>query len=117
MKIKDFELLPDPVWIEEDGVLQPTPFFRNWWEQFAKRRFGDKGRIIDAARGLGYIGICYYDSTTDRAEEGPIGFSYDPALYRESLGLPSNMPLVSNNGNPNAYQHLWDYLLKGKGNG
>ena len=99
---KDFELLPDPVWIEQDGCLQPTPFFKGWWQKVAEKWFGDKGRIADAAIELGYL---------TRSGDAT-GFGYDPELYRESLGLPVGMPLISNDGNSDAYKQIWDTLLR-----
>ena len=108
---RDFELLPDPVWVEEDGALEPSPFFRRWWQQYAERRWGDKAKILEAALDLGYIAR-FYDPNTGKHHYDPVGFDYDPIQYRESLGIPTDMPLVSTAGSPDAYQRLWNNLLK-----
>jgi hypothetical protein len=110
--MKDMQLEPDPVWVEEeDGVLMPTPFFKDWWERVAERRFGDRRRIIDAAIELGYIGR-FRDPETGRTYLDPMGFDYDPIQYRQSLGLPVNDPIVHIGDDTQSYTTLWDKLLE-----
>ena len=98
---KDFEPEPSPVWIEEDGVLKPSPFFLRWWQQVAQRRFGDKERWLEVAQNLGYV---WWNGD-------PIGFDYDPLVTRASLGIPKCMPLVSETQNTDCYQRLRSWLL------
>lgn len=109
---KDMELLPDPVWIVEDSGIKPSRFFLRWWQRVAERRFSDKERWLDAAWELGYIAEIY-DAETGKTYIEPVGFDYNPALARASLGIPDNMPLVSQSeaGNFEGYQQLWDRLL------
>jgi hypothetical protein len=99
----DFELVPDPVWIEQDGFLKPTTFFHDWWAAVAEKKFGDACRWADVAVELGYV-------SQDKAD--PIGFSYDPVLFRDSLGLPQNMPLVcAKQSDPGRIKRMWEFLL------
>jgi hypothetical protein len=108
---KDFVLLPDPIW-DKDGVLKP--FFLDWWQRVAEIRFGDKSKVWDAAKALGYIGSFCYNQETESIEEYPIRFDYDPALYRESLGIPADMPIIKlKQTGQEAYRHLLELLLDG----
>ncbi|MFC1964818.1 hypothetical protein ACFLWG_02295 [Chloroflexota bacterium] len=108
---KDFEFLPDPVWTEVDGVIKPTPFFLSWWQDVAERRFGDRERWLDAAIELGYI-IKFYDKEIGTSCYDLMGFDYNPALYRASLNISEDMPLVSQNDRCSEdYQRLWQRLL------
>lgn len=110
---KDFELLADPIW-DNEGILKP--FFLDWWQRVAELHFGDKGKVLDAAKALGYIGPISYDPETG-VQEGPVDFDYDPALYRQSLGIHADMPLISTHGDAEHFKPLWDRLLKEDGNG
>ena len=86
-KPRDFQLLPDPVWKEEDGMIMPTPFFLVWWQKIAERKYGDKERWLDAASELGYIAKLY-DSEASKYYHEAVGFGYEPSEYRVSLGIP-----------------------------
>ena len=108
---KDLELEPDPVWVVEDNMIKPSPFFLKWWQRVAEQHFGQKGRWLDIAIELDYVGPVY-DPEAEKTYLEPLGFDYDPALARSSLGIPNNMPLVTQAGNLEAYQQLWDWLLK-----
>lgn len=108
---KDLQLLPDPVWVAEDNRLKPTPFFLCWWQLVAERRFGDKGRWLDAAVELGYV-IKTHDPKSGGDCYDAAGFEYDPNQYRESLGITPDMPIMSQDGSPESYRRLWDHLLK-----
>ncbi len=104
---KDFELLQDPVWTVKENRLEPTPFFHDWWQAVAENK-GRTGGWTDAAVELGYL-------SQDKAD--PIGFSYDPVLYRDSLGLPQDMPIVLSNAsdaNAEAQDNVWEWLLRGE---
>jgi len=98
---KDFELEPSPVWVEENNVLKPSPFFNRWWQQVAQQRFGDKERWLEVAQNLGYV---WWNGD-------PIGFGYDPIMARVSLGIPEGMPLVNQTQNSESYQQLRSWLL------
>lgn len=111
LRRKDLELLPDPVWIVENGRLKPTPFFLGWWQAVAERRFGDKGRWLEAATNLGYAAKVN-NPRTGRDYYEAVGFNYDPKEYRDSLGIQEDMPLILQKGSPESYQRLWDHLLK-----
>jgi len=108
---KNWELEQDPVWVIEHNTIMPSPFFRKWWEDAAERQYSDRDRWIDAAIQLGYI----YKETNRRTGKVymiPVGFEYDPALLRTSLGIPDGMPIVSRqDGNHKGYVQLWDWLL------
>ncbi len=112
---KDLELAPDPVWIIDDSYCGPAPFFLERWQECAKRRFGNKERWRDVACELGYVARIR-DPESGETYMEPIGFDYDPALYRASLGIPQDMPLLSQGevGNPEGYRQLWDWLLEEK---
>lgn len=109
---KDIQLLPDPVWVEEDNCLKPTPFFLGWWQAVAERRFGDNSRWLDAAVELGYV---YPKVSPDPygISLAPRRFEHDPALMRESLGLPTNTILVKAipTTGPD-WRMMWDRLLE-----
>ena len=111
IKAKDLELLPDPVWKKEDGMIMPTQFFLVWWQEVAEQRFGDRERWLDAASELGYVAKLY-DTEKCKFYYEAVGFGFDPSEHRASLGIPDNMPIVSRDGSPDTYQRLWDYLLK-----
>jgi len=98
---KDFELEPSAVWVEENNMLKPSPFFIRWWQQVAQQRFGDKERWLEVAQNLGYV---WWNGD-------PIGFDYDPLTVRASLGIPEGMPLVSETENAESYQRLRSWLL------
>ncbi len=110
--MKDFELLPDPVWIVDNSHIEPAPFFLKWWQKAAERRFGAKERWPDIAYELGYVAKVH-DPESGKVYMEPVAFGYDAALYRTSLGIPHDMPLVSESeaGNLKAYRRLWDWLL------
>lgn len=103
-------LEPDPVWIIEDGAQRPAPFFLQWWQAVAERQYGDRERWPEAAHKLGYL-----VSWTDKHGQNHTdleGFEYDPVLYRASLGLPQELPLISEiSGNRDRYDRMWDWLL------
>jgi len=98
---KDFEPEPSPVWVEENNMLKPSPFFSHWWQQVAQLRFGDKERWLQVAQDLGYI----------LSNGEPIGFEYDPSLARASLGIAEKMPLFKSEGNAESYKTLRKLLL------
>jgi len=116
LRRKDLELLPDPIWIVENGCMKPTPFFLGWWQAVAERQFRDKGQWMDAAVDLGYV-IKIYNPKTGRDHYESVGFNYDSKLYRESLVISTDMPLVLEEGAPDAYKRLWDFLLRENENG
>jgi len=107
---KDWDLLPDPVWTEAGGSIQPTPFFFQWWRMVAEKKFGDGSRWLDAAVELGYVSR-FTDPNTGGVCYDPIGFRYDPNLLRDSLAISRDMPLVSHNGRPDNWRRLWDHLM------
>lgn len=98
---KDFEFEPSPVWIEENNVVMPGPFFLRWWQQVAQQRFGDKQRWLEVAQDLGYVWM----------NGDPIGFDYNPVTARASLGIHEGMPLVSTTENTDSYKQLMSWLL------
>jgi len=113
LRKKDAELQPDPVWIIQNGVLRPTPFFQDWFEQVAERSFGDKQRWWEAAMKLGYV--CEWTDSYGRPQFELLRFDYDPGLYRISLGMPDDIPLISeNHGNREAYERMWEQLFEEK---
>lgn len=101
LRHKDFELEPSAVWVEENNMLKPSPFFIRWWQQVAQQRFGDKERWLEVAQNLGYV---WWNGD-------PIGFDYDPLMARTSLGIPEGMPLMSETENTNSYKELMSWLL------
>lgn len=108
---KDMVLEPDPVWIMEGNEVRPTPFFLQWWQAVAECQYGDRERWPEAAHKLGYL-VTWTDdhgqNQTDLAR-----FQYDAVLYRDSLGLPQGLPLVSEiSGNHDRYDRLWHWLLE-----
>lgn len=108
---KDTRLEPDPVWMIQNGVLGPTPFFRDWFGRVAETRFGDKQRWWEASIELGYV--TEWTDSYGRFQVDLLRFDFDPVLYRDSLGLPQGLPLVSeHSGNREAYDRLWDRLLE-----
>jgi len=108
---KDASPEPSLVWMIQNGVLEPRIFFRNWFEQVAERRFGAKQRWWEAAVELGYI--AEWTDSYGRFQVDHLRFEHDPVLYRASLGLPKDRPLMSDNhGNREAYDRLWDRLLE-----
>jgi hypothetical protein len=82
---KDASLEPDPVWMIQNGVLRPTPFFQDWFERVAETRFGDKQRWWEAAMELGYV--CEWTDSYGHLQVELLRFDYDHDLHRESLGL------------------------------
>ena len=52
---KDFDALPTAVWGTTDTGVEPTPFFKNWWQNVAEQKLGNRERWLDAAIKLGYI--------------------------------------------------------------
>lgn len=113
LRMKDLELLPDPIWKAEGDNFKVQSFFLKWWQDVARRRFGDENRVIDAAVELGYLRK-YTDPATNEESIEPIRFDYDPKLYRESLGIQDDMPIPSGSENHEALQQLYDKLLEGK---
>jgi len=108
---KDFQLLPSSVWLHKGGKVVLSPFFLQWWEDYAERRFGDKEKVLEAGIELGYIAKMY-DPISGGYNYDPIGFDYDPALYRKSLNIQDDMPIVSGDDKRhNEYQQLWKILL------
>ena len=108
---KDFEPLPDPVWVTTEMGIEPSPFFKNWWQNVAEQRFRDRERWLDAAIQLGYVWR-YREPNTGQIHHDLIGFDYDPVLYRNSLNIPEDMPLVrQDNSRQDGYQQLWKSFL------
>jgi len=75
------------------------------------KKFGDKDHCLEVATELGYI-YQYSDHHTGETLYDPIGFDYDPVLYRNSLNIPDGMPLVrQDEGRGVEYQQLWKSLF------
>jgi hypothetical protein len=108
--MKDASLEPSPVWMDQNGVLEPRIFFRNWFEQVAEKRFGDRERWWEAAVELGYI--AEWTDSYGQFQVEYWGFEHDHVLYRASLGRPQGLPLISElSGNCDRYDRMWDRLL------
>jgi hypothetical protein len=110
---KVWDLEPDPVWVRDGNALIPSPFFLKWWETVAERRFGDRKRWLDAGIELGYISKSF-DKVGRKHYYEAVGFDYNPALARCSLGLGADMPLVfKSDQESEEYCRLWKLLLRG----
>ena len=108
---RDFTPDPTPVWVKSNGTIAPSPFFLNWWKQVSKQIFGDEEHVIEAAVDLGYLWR-YRDPNNGQLQHDPIGFDYDPLLYRASMNIPQDMPLVhQDDSKHDEYQRLWKLLL------
>ena len=111
---KDFELLPTPVWVTTEMGIEPSPFFKNWWQNVAEQKFGNRERWLDTAVQLGYVAK-FHEPQTGQLCHDPIGFDYDPVLYRTSLNVPEDMPLVrQDDSRQDGYQQLWKSLMSEK---
>ena len=110
-----WQLEQGPVWIWEDGVPRPAPFFLKWWQDASILKCGDVARWLDLAAELGYV-IKEIDPNTKEINYVPEGFDYNPTLYRESLGIPDNMPIISAYRDTKHFEPLWDCLLKENSN-
>ena len=110
-----WQLEQGPVWIWEDGVPRPAPFFLKWWQDASILKHGDVARWLDLAAELGYV-IKEIDPNTKEINYVPEGFDYNPTLYRESLGIPDNMPIISAYRDTKHFEPLWDCLLKENSN-
>jgi hypothetical protein len=94
---KDMDLEPDPVWIQDGTSLVPTPFFSKWWKEYAKNKYGNESRWLDAALELGYVAK-YADSDSGQIYLDSSGLGYDASLARVTLSIPPQEPVV-----------LWDF--------
>ena len=103
----DFQPEPSPVWRTRNDAIEPHAFFLRWWQSLAKEQFGDEERWFETAVRLSYV--------TPNGE--PIGFDYNPLLYRASLGLPPDYPLINPDGHEPRYDAMWDRLMKEERNG
>jgi hypothetical protein len=113
--VQSWELEEDPVWIREGNVLKPSAFFLKWWRRVAEHRFGDRTRWLDAARELGYVWK-WRNRTTGKVSYEAIGFDYDPAMARFSLGLSKDMPVIfGTDAKDGDYRRLWAMLLREEG--
>jgi len=66
---------------------------------------------MEVAIELGYVWK-HRDPHTGETLYDPIGFDYDPVLYRNSLNIPDGMPLVrQDEGRGVEYQQLWKSLF------
>ncbi len=93
--------------------IEPSPFFLDWWQNVAEQRFRDRERWLDAAIQLGYVWR-FREPNTGQIQHDPIGFDYDPVLYRNSLNIDENMPLVRrDDSRQDGYQQLWKSLISG----
>jgi hypothetical protein len=100
LTLKDMDLEPDPVWTQEGNRLIPRPFFFKWWQEYAKRKYGDDGHWLDAAFDLGYVAK-YTDPANGHTYFELAGFDYDPTLARVTLGITDQEPVVLWDCRPN----------------
>lgn len=107
----DWEPEQDPVWILEENMLKPSPFFLQWWQRTAELKYGTRDRWLDIAVELGYV-TRLIDSASDQIYYEPIGFDYDPELVRNTLGIPEEMPITYyKKSNREGYLHMWNALF------
>ncbi len=104
-KKNEWELEESSVWITEDGVIKPSPFFLRWWREVSTINYGDDSHWLDVAVELGYV-LKEIDPITKSIIYEPEGFDYDPQLLRVSLGIPPSMPIVAHENNDEGYQRL-----------
>jgi len=108
---KEFMPEPSPVWIKKETGVELNHFFLRLWQDLSMKKFGDKDHCLEVATELGYI-YQYSDHHTGETLYDPIGFDYDPVLYRNSLNIPDGMPLVrQDEGRGVEYQQLWKSLF------
>lgn len=74
-------------------------------------RFGDKEHCLEVAAELGYLWR-HCESNSKQVQYDPVGFDYDPSIYRKTLGISNDMPIISSGGDAKRLQPLWNLLLK-----
>ena len=112
----DFTPIPTPVWRKNELGLEPSAFFLKWWQDVSVLRFGDKEHCLEVAAELGYLWQ-YSESNSDEVQYDPMNFDYDPILYRKSLDIPDDMPIISFGGDAKRFQPLWNRLMKENSDG
>ena len=75
------------------------------------QRFGDREHCLEVAVELGYLWQ-YREPNSEQVQYDPVGFDYDPSVYRKSLGILDDMPIISFGGDTKRLQPLWNLLLK-----
>ena len=105
-----WQLEEGPVWIWEDGVTRPSPFFLKWWQDASVLKYGDSSRWLDIGVEFGYM-LKKIDPETKEISYIPEGFDYR-LTYRKSFGIPDNMPIIKAQRDAEHFEHLCDRLLR-----
>ena len=75
------------------------------------QRYGDRDHCIEVAVELGYLWK-YREPNSGEICYDPTDFDYDPVLYRSSMNILEDMPLIrQDDGRQNDYSQLWKLLL------
>ena len=78
------QFIPGPVWIWEDGVPIPAPFFLKWWQDASVLKYGDALHWLDVGAEFGYM-VKKIDPNTKEISYIPEGFDYDPTITGNRL--------------------------------
>jgi len=108
---QNFTPRPTPVWRKNELGLEPSAFFLKWWQDVSMQRFGDKEHCFDIAVELGYLWQ-HREPNSGEIQYDLVCFDYDPSVYRKSLGIRDDMPIISFGGDTKRLQPLWNLLLK-----
>ena len=113
---QDFTAMPSPVWLQNESGFESRTFFLKWWQDVSMLRFGDKEHCFEVALELGYVWQ-HLEPNSEETQYSLVGFDYNPSVYRKSLGIPDDMPIISFGGDVKCFQPLWNRLLKENSDG